>query len=480
MSFNLFPMFADLRARAVLVVGGGDVAARKVAALRRAGAQVRVGAPTLAPALADLAASGSIAHLPGRYDERWLDDVWLVVAATDDRQVNCEVAIEARARRLWVNVVDRVDLSDIQLPAVVQRGRLQVAVSSGGAAPMLATHLRERLERWLDGSLGTLAELLQRQRRRIAARYPSLPSRRGFFRRLLSGHVPLLLRQQRAEDAERALLDALDDETTQTDAGSVALVGAGPGDPGLLTLHALRTLQRADVILHDRLVGSEVLALARRDAECIDVGKQSGGRRTAQADIHALMLAHARAGRHVVRLKGGDPFVFGRGGEELEFLRKHGISYEVVPGITAALACAAYAGVPLTHRGHAHSVRLITAHCRDSPDSLDWSALAGDDQTLAIYMGVAELETLRARLMAHGRSGRTPFALIENGSRPHQRVLTGTLSELPGLARRHAVVSPALLILGEVAAFANDLHWFGQRPLTDDTPQTAASLAEAA
>ncbi|HEX6832127.1 MAG TPA: uroporphyrinogen-III C-methyltransferase, partial [Rudaea sp.] len=238
-------------------------------------------------------------------------------------------------------------------------------------------------------------------------------------------------------------------------------VGAGPGDPGLLTLRALRALNEADVILHDRLVAAEILELARRDALRIEVGKEAGHHRVTQDQIHALMLEHARAGRRVVRLKGGDPFVFGRGGEELEFLRAHGIAYEVVPGITAAVACAAYAGVPLTHRDHSQSVHLVTAHCKASLDTLDWRALAAERQTLAIYMGVAQLAQLRDRLIAHGRAASTPFALIENGSRPEQRVITGTLGELAEKQRQSGVQSPALLILGEVAALATQLAWFG-------------------
>nr|WP_024867688.1 uroporphyrinogen-III C-methyltransferase [Pseudoxanthomonas suwonensis] len=247
--------------------------------------------------------------------------------------------------------------------------------------------------------------------------------------------------------------------------GGVALVGAGPGDPGLLTLHAVRALEQADVVLHDRLVGAGVLALVPARTLRIETGKSAGAHGMAQEGIHALMLEHARAGRRVVRLKGGDPFVFGRGGEELEFLRAHGIPFRVVPGVTAALACAAYAGIPLTHRDHAQSVRLLTAHCRDSVDTLDWEELARERQTLAIYMGVAGLERLRERLLGAGRDPATPFALVENGSRPEQRVVTGTLADLPDTARAHAVASPALLILGEVAALAAQLHWFGALPL---------------
>ncbi|QNH15869.1 uroporphyrinogen-III C-methyltransferase [Xanthomonas sp. SS] len=248
--------------------------------------------------------------------------------------------------------------------------------------------------------------------------------------------------------------------------GTVTLVGAGPGDPGLLTLNALHALRNADVVLHDRLVSAAILELLPGTAERIEVGKSASGHSVRQEQIHALMLEHARRGRRVVRLKGGDPFVFGRGGEELEYLRAHGVPYAVVPGITAALACAAYAGIPLTHREHAQSLRLATAHCKESFDTLDWAALAQERQTLAVYMGVAGLDTVRERLLRAGRAADTPFALVENGSRPQQRVVVGTLADLPDTARAHQVRSPALLILGEVAALASTLHWFGAAPLT--------------
>jgi uroporphyrin-III C-methyltransferase/precorrin-2 dehydrogenase/sirohydrochlorin ferrochelatase len=335
--------------------------------------------------------------------------------------------------------------------------------------------LRERLETELDESLGELAELLAEARSRIRARYPRLDERRRFFDALLSGPLPALLRQGHKVEARRELEAALKPTPRSVKPGSVALVGAGPGDPGLLTLRALRLLNQADVILHDRLVSAEVLQLARRDAEFIEVGKQAAHHYTTQQRIHELMLEHARAGKRVVRLKGGDPFVFGRGGEELEFLREHGIGYEVVPGITAALACAAYAGIPLTHREHAQSVRLVTAHCKQSLDDLDWPALAQEKQTLAVYMGVAGLDGLRAQLLAHGRAASTPFALVENGSRREQRVILGTLGDLPERAIEEAVQSPALLILGEVAALAEQLSWFGAKPLLPHTQQADIS-----
>lgn len=463
---KLYPLFADLSQRPVLVVGGGAVAERKVAALISAQAEVTVNARELSVELQRWAAEGRITVRAGEFEDDWLDQVWLVVAATSDHALNQRVATAAEQRRLFVNVVDESSLCSFHVPAVIDRAPLTIAISSGGDAPMLARLLRERLETLLDHSLGALATLAARLRPRIRERFPQMAERRRFYEDLFAGPAARLLRQGRPEDALAAAQEALVKPSTAAAlSGSVVLVGAGPGDPGLLTLRALRALNEADVILHDRLISAEVLELARRDADRIEVGKQAGNHHTTQDGIHALLLEHARAGKRVVRLKGGDPFVFGRGGEELEFLRAHGIPYEVVPGVTAAVACAAYAGVPLTHRDHAQSVRFVTAHCRSSLDTLDWVALAKERQTLAVYMGVAELGTLQTRLIAHGRAASTPFALVENGSRPEQRVVTGTLAHLAERALSHGVSSPALLILGEVASLATSLAWFGQPPL---------------
>ncbi|WP_028838988.1 siroheme synthase CysG [Thermomonas fusca] len=461
----LFPLFLDLRGRRVLVVGGGEVAARKVLALLDSGAAVAVVAPALAPALAALAKANRLAHIAAAFAPEQLDGSWLAIAATDDDAVNRAVAAAAHARRMFINVVDDAELASAQLPARVQRGPLQVAISSGGASPMLARHLREQLEIRLDGALGQLAGLLGELRGRIRMQLADLGQRRAFFDRVLAGPAQSLLRRGDAAAARRAVEAELASRRASS-AGRVALVGAGPGDPGLLTLRALRLLNEADVILHDRLVSLDVLALARRDAQRIDVGKRVGGDHDAtQQHIHALLIEHARAGRRVVRLKGGDPFVFGRGGEELEALREAGIDFEVVPGITAATACAAYAGIPLTHRAHAQSLHLLTAQARDGDADHDWRALAKPQQTLVFYMGVQGLARLRDNLLTHGRAASTPVALVENGSRPQQRVIAGTLAQLPELAAAHAVRAPALLVVGEVAALATRLHWFGAAPL---------------
>ncbi|WP_347259326.1 siroheme synthase CysG [Rudaea sp.] len=462
---HLFPLFADLSGRRIVVIGGGIVAERKVALLLAAQARVVVVAPVLGENLRQWANEGRLAHLAASFDAMQLDEAWLAVAATDAAGVNAAVAAAAAARRIFVNVVDDAALSTFHVPAIVDRAPLTIAISSGGAAPMLARLARERIETLFDHTWGALAALLAKTRSRIRERFARIEERRRFYERVLRGEVASLLRQQRQGEAEAALDRALSSSQGQpaSNPGSVILVGAGPGDPGLLTLNALRALNEADVILYDRLVSAEILDLARRDAERVDVGKIVGNHHTPQAAINALLVEHARMGRQVVRIKGGDPFIFGRGGEEIEYLRAHGIEYSIVPGITAAIACAAYAGIPLTHRDHAQSVRFATAHRRRSDSEAGELTAAGE--TLAIYMGVAEATTLRDSLYADGWSPATPFAIVENGTRPQQRVLVGLLAELVECAHAFEVRAPALLIVGDVAALAAANHWFGAAPV---------------
>ena len=466
-----FPLFADLRGRRVLVVGGGEVGERKVRLLVEAGAHVELVAPEVTAALAAAVATIDPRPLPGAgrvtlrsasFDDSQLDDVVLAVAATDDRSVNARVAAAANSRGRLVNVVDDAELSGFIVPAIVDRSPLVIAVSTGGVAPVLARLVRERIESVLDESIGALASLFERWRSRIRAALPDVGRRRRWYEAAVRDGAAMYLRRGDVAAAERWIESSL--AVAPTPIGSVALVGAGPGDPGLLTLNALRALQEADVILHDRLVSTEVLQLARRDATRIEVGKRARGESVSQARIHELMLEHARAGRRVVRLKGGDPFVFGRGGEELECLASAGIPYEVVPGITAALACGAYAGIPLTHRDHAQSLRFVTAHDHESWGHREWSAAAAGRQTLCLYMGVAGLGALAAGLLAHGRGAATPVAVIENGTRADQRVTLARLDELADLAARGGLASPALVVVGEVAALASELHWFGVGP----------------
>ena len=457
---QLFPLFTDLKGRTALVIGAGLVADRKIALLLSAGARVIVGAHAAHPQVQARARAGDVELRLAPFDPAWLDEAWLVIAATNDRALNRQVADAAAARRLFCNVVDDVALSSAQVPAIVDRAPITIAISSGGSAPVIARRLRERIESLFDPALGALAALAQRKRGAIRQARPELRARRDFYDWLMDGPVLGALRRSRPEEAEAALDQALG-RNTPAPAGKVLLVGAGPGDPGLLTLRGLRALNEADVILADRLVSPEVLALARRDAQVIDVGKALGGpHETTQARIHALMVSHARQGRCVVRLKGGDPLVFGRGGEELQHLKRHGIAYEVVPGITAALACGAYAGIPLTHRDHAQSLTLATAHRRaeatQAPDGL------GDGQTRVYYMGVNRLPVLREQLLADGCAPSTPCALVENGSRPSQRTVFATLDTLASAAAGHRVQSPALVLVGEVTALGAELAWFGQ------------------
>lgn len=458
---NHFPLFADLKGRTAIVVGAGLVAERKIALLRAAGARVVVSAHAAHPQVLARAQAGEIELRLGEFDPALLDEAWLVVAATNDRAQNQRVADAAEARRLFCNVVDDPELSSVQVPAIVDRSPITIAISSGGAAPVIARRLRERIESMFDPTLGALAALARRKRPQIRQARPQLRPRRDFYGWLLDGPVLGALRRGRADEAE-ALLDQALSAANPPPAGKVLLVGAGPGDPGLLTLRGLRALNEADVILADRLVSPAVLALARRDARVIDVGKAPGGpHESTQARIHALMVSHARQGRCVVRLKGGDPMVFGRGGEELQHLKRHGIAYEVVPGITAALACGAYAGIPLTHRDHAQSLTLATAH-RQAGAAGPQGPDGADGRTRVYYMGVERLPALSARLLAEGHAADLPCALVENGSRPTQRALHATLGSIVETASRHAIRSPALVIVGEVAALGMDLAWFGE------------------
>ncbi|MGL5522857.1 MAG: siroheme synthase CysG [Aeromonas veronii] len=458
---DYLPIFCRLDNKPVLLVGGGEVAERKARLLLDAGAQLTVVAPELDPELAELAANGSIEWLAGEFAPAQLTGKWLVVAATDRREVNALVYQSANQARIFANVVDDPKRSSFIMPSIIDRSPLMVAISSGGKAPVLARLLREKLEALLPQHLGAVAAFAGSLRERVKARFASMGERRRFWERLL-GADRLGQALARGDSASaNQLADSLFADESQS-AGEVVLVGAGPGDPGLLTLHALRQMQQADVVVYDRLVSDEVMALVRRDAKRIFVGKQAGNHCVPQEGINQLLLEEAKKGQRVVRLKGGDPFIFGRGGEELETLVGTGIGFQVVPGITAASGCAAYAGIPLTHRDHAQSVRFVTAHGKGGARDLDWPLLAKDKQTLVFYMGLSSCATIREQLLAHGKAGNTPVALIERGTQPCQRVIRGTLDELPALAV--GVESPALIMVGSVVTLADRLAWFGEAP----------------
>ncbi|WDL82459.1 uroporphyrinogen-III C-methyltransferase [Aeromonas bestiarum] len=467
---DYLPIFCRLDNKPVLLVGGGEVAERKVRLLLDAGAHLTVVSPELAPELAALADAGTIDWLAGEFEPAQLAGKWLVVAATDRRDVNALVYQSANQAGIFANVVDDPKRSSFIMPSIIDRSPLMVAISSGGKAPVLARLLREKLEALLPQHLGAVAAFAGGLRDRVKARFATMGERRQFWERLL-GTDRLGQALARGDQASaNQLADALFAEEGASQ-GEVILVGAGPGDPGLLTLHALRQMQQADVVVHDRLVSDEVMALVRRDAKRIFVGKQAGNHCVPQEGINQLLLEEASKGLRVVRLKGGDPFIFGRGGEELETLVGSGIGFQVVPGITAASGCAAYAGIPLTHRDHAQSVRFVTAHGKGGTQDLDWPLLARDKQTLVFYMGLSSCATIREQLMAHGKGGATPVALIERGTQPSQRVIRGTLDQLPELAV--GVESPALIMVGSVVTLADQLAWFGQT----GAPSQAAALA---
>jgi uroporphyrin-III C-methyltransferase/precorrin-2 dehydrogenase/sirohydrochlorin ferrochelatase len=455
---DYLPVFLNLHGRSCLLVGGGEVAARKVSLLLEAGAAVTVLAPELCETLAAQAAAGRIAHRPGHFGPEALAQAALVIAATDDREVNRRVSEEARRRNIPVNVVDDPQLCTFIMPAIVDRSPVVIAVSTGGASPVLARLIRARLESLIPAAYGRLAALVERFRDAVKQKLPQ-PARRPFWERVLQGPVAELVFSGREQDAEEALRREIE-EGKPTPAGEVYLVGGGPGNPDLLTFRALRLMQQADVVLHDNLVSPEVLNLVRRDAERIYVGKQRDFHTLRQGEINELMVKLAREGRRVLRLKGGDPFIFGRGGEEIETLAAHGIRFEVVPGITAASGVAAYAGIPLTHRECAQSCVFVTGHLRDNSINLDWEGIVRPDQTIVIYMGLHGLDILCRELVAHGLSSRMPAAIVQQGTTRHQKVVTGTLETLPRRALEARLKPPTLIIVGEVVRLREKLAWF--------------------
>ncbi len=456
---DFLPIFMNLRGEPCLVVGGGEVAARKCALLLRAGAKVTVCAPELAPAFD----TGRIEHRAARFREADLDGQALVIAATDDQAVNRAVAAAARARRIPVNVADQPELCTFILPSIIERAPLTVAISSGGASPVLARLLRARLESLIPAAYGRLAALAAEFRERVKARFRGA-ERRRFWERALEGPIAEMVLAGRDAEARHALEAALGDTRLALSGGDVALVGAGPGDPDLLTFRALRLMQQADVVVYDRLVSKPILDLVRLEAERIYAGKARAQHALPQEDINALLVRLAREGKRVVRLKGGDPFIFGRGGEEIATLAAEGIPFQVVPGITAAAGCASYAGIPLTHREHAQSVMFVAGHLRDGTMNFNWRALAQPQQTLVVYMGLLGLEVLCRELVAHGLPASLPAALVQQGTTPQQRVLEGTLATLPGIVAASEVRAPTLVIVGEVVRLRERLKWFEPAP----------------
>ncbi|MFM8442609.1 MAG: siroheme synthase CysG [Methylococcus sp.] len=462
------PIFLRLSRQPVLVVGGGEVAARKVNALLRAGGQVTVLSPELGTELTAMAVEGRIKHLRKYFEPEDVQPYALVISATNRREVNEAVAGAARRHRIPVNVVDCPELCSFIFPAIVDRSPVVIAISTGGASPVLARLVRARLEAALPAAYGRLAQLAEACRQRVKDCIPDGTRRRRFWESSLQGGLAELIFAGQDDAAQREFDRLLASESQETDGrgvGFVSLVGAGPGDPDLLTLKALRTLQEADVIVHDRLVSPEIMRLARTDAERINAGKASSKHTLPQDEINQLLVRLAREGKRVVRLKGGDPFIFGRGGEEIETLMEQGIPFQIVPGVTAASGCAAYAGIPLTHRDHAQSVVFVTGHSREGLGStVAWDRLVNPQQTLVVYMGLQAFPSIRDQLLAHGAAPSTPAAIVEQGTTPRQRVITGTLANLYDRASHAGIESPALIIIGSVVTLHDKLTWFRSLP----------------
>ncbi len=457
------PVFLCVKGKRAAVVGGGSAAARRVETLARAGARVTVFAARLDDEFRALRDDATFEHAASEPTPADLDGFALCYVATSDGDADERAFARMRGARALINVADRPDLCDFIAPSIVDRSPLVVAISTGGASPMLGRMLKARLESSIPAAYGRLATFMGKSRALVGARLPTARARRRFWERLLEGPIAEMVLANNETAAEAALASAIEREAGGGEiapSGEVYLVGAGPGDPDLLTFRALRLMQKADVVLYDRLVDARIVDLARREAERIYVGKRRNDHTLPQEEIGELLVRLAREGKRVLRLKGGDPFIFGRGGEEIEKLADHQIPFQVCPGITAAAACSAYSGIPLTHRDHAQACVFVTGHGRNGPIDLDWSTLIRPNQTVAIYMGLGHLEELTLAFVEHGADPDLPAAVVDNGARANQRVVTGTLRTIAAKARDAALRGPTIIIVGTVVALRDKLNWY--------------------
>lgn len=456
-----FPLFIKLKNQRCLVVGAGEVAARKIDLLSRAHATITVIAPIIGNSVSNMQDTHSLQIIEKKFEEPDLKEFKLVISATNDPVTNKKIAEAANRLNIPINVVDNPELCSFIFPAIIDRSPVIAAISSGGASPVLARLLRAKIESLIPAAYGRLARLAEKYRLRVKQSISNPSQRRIFWENTLQGPVAELIFANRDEEAKLQLENALNNAPNKKNTyGEVYLVGAGPGDPDLLTFRALRLMQQADVVVYDRLVSPEVLDLARRDSEKIYAGKKRNEHSLSQESINELLVRLAQSGKRVVRLKGGDPFIFGRGGEEIETLMALGINFQVVPGITAASGCASYAGIPLTHRDHAQSCTFITGHLQDGTINLNWQQLAKPNQTIVIYMGLVGLKLICASLIEHGSEPDHPIALIEQGTTSQQRVITGTLQSLPEQVAHLTITPPTLIIVGSVVTLHNKLAWF--------------------
>ena len=456
-----FPAFLILKNRPCLVVGGGDIAARKCRQILKAGASVTIVAPELKKSFSELKQAHQIDHLEKTYDEDCLQGMHLVIAATDDVNINAKIAEQAISKNILVNVVDNPEKGTFIMPSVIDRNPVIIAISTGGASPVLARLLRARLETMIPSGYGRLANLISRFRDKVKQRFPHIRERRRFWEYILQGPVAEMLYAGQDKRAINLLEKKLLGDFSQDDkTGEVYLVGGGPGDPDLLTFRALRLMQQADVVLYDRLVAPAIVELVRKDAERIFVGKERNNHSLPQNEINQLLVDLARQGKRVLRLKGGDPFIFGRGGEEIDLLSENNIPFQVVPGITAASGCSSYAGIPLTHRDYAQSCLFITGHLKDGSMDLNWQALVQPKQTLAVYMGTHGLDVLSCNLIEHGMPESTPAAIVQQGTTAQQSIYISTIKNLPDIPKQHDVKPPSMIIIGDVVSLHEKLAWY--------------------
>ena len=465
------PIFMKIKGARCVVVGGGEVALRKVTMLLKADAAVEIVSPTLCEALADLVQSGVIHHLQTTFDQSHLNGATLVIAATDDEVINAQISKAAKASNIPVNVVDAPALCTFTMPSIVDRSPVVIAISSNGAAPVLARLIRAKIETMVPASYGRLAKLAGAFREAVKAKFATTQARRIFWEQTFQGPIAELVFSGQEEAAKQALENALEANETAQPTGEVYLVGGGPGDPDLLTFRALRLMQQCDVCVYDKLVSKEVMELVRRDAELMYVGKARDQHTLPQDEINQLLVRLAKQGKRVLRLKGGDPFIFGRGGEEIETLMENDVPFQVVPGITAANGVSTYAGIPLTHRDYAQSCLFTTGHLKpkdvENKDgqnehtvALDWPALVRPNQTVVIYMGLVGLDQICAQLIKHGLDASTPAAVVQQGTTPKQRVVVGDLSNLAAKVAAAELKPPCLIIIGQVVKLREKLAWF--------------------
>ena len=459
---DLLPIFLNIKNKKCVVVGGGEVAFRKATLLLRAGADLNIVAPVLSDELRKLCVDTDCAITAREFEEADINNAVLVVAATDDLKTNERVCVIASILNIPVNVVDQPHLCSFIMPSIVDRSPIVVAISSGGSSPILTRKLKELNEAMIPGRIDKLAELLGSFRGRVKSEINDFSARIRFWENVLDSEIPELVYNGQDDEARSALDNWLTNPKNDRVGGEVYLVGAGPGDPDLLTLRALRLMHKADVVLYDRLVSPEVLLKLRPDAQKIYVGKRSADHAVPQETINEMLVRLAEEGNRVLRLKGGDPFIFGRGGEELESLAAAGIPFQVDPGITAASGCASYAGIPLTHRDYSQSVRFLTGHTKDGRVPLEWELLVKEQQTLVFYMGLAGLPDICDQLLKHGMSSSTPVAVIQQGTTQTQKVVVGNLNKIADLAVEKEIQAPTIIIIGEVVKLQESLSWFNR------------------